>query len=53
MPVLSDLLGIFECEVEKVVAVGDHDVFFGRVVRAVCHDGKPLLYFNSGYAKLG
>jgi flavin reductase (DIM6/NTAB) family NADH-FMN oxidoreductase RutF len=52
-PLLEGALSTIECRVEQVLDVGDHAVVFGEVVRAECHDGRPLLYFNREYRALG
>lgn len=52
VPILDGALACFECRVSQTVEAGDHAIFIGEVVRARCHEGRPLLYFNSGYARL-
>ena len=51
-PLLESILAAIECKVERVMDAGDHAVVFGEVVRAECHEGRPLLYFNRGYRGL-
>ena len=51
-PLLEGVLVTLECRVERVLDAGDHTVVFGEVVRAECHAGKPLMYFNRGYRAL-
>jgi flavin reductase (DIM6/NTAB) family NADH-FMN oxidoreductase RutF len=51
-PLLEGALSTLECRVDRVLDAGDHAVIFGEVVRAECHAGRPLLYFNRGYRGL-
>jgi flavin reductase (DIM6/NTAB) family NADH-FMN oxidoreductase RutF len=51
-PLLKGALSTIECRVERVLDAGDHAVVFGEVVRAECHAGQPLLYFNRRYREL-
>jgi flavin reductase (DIM6/NTAB) family NADH-FMN oxidoreductase RutF len=53
VPLLPGALAHIECSVEQRISSGDHDIFVGRMVRAVVEDGKPLIYFASGYRELG
>jgi flavin reductase (DIM6/NTAB) family NADH-FMN oxidoreductase RutF len=54
VPVLSDVLGWFVCEVEQTIPAADHVIFVGRVVECELRDKAPdpLLYFDRGYRKL-
>jgi len=60
-PVIRDALGSLECEVNRVLGIGDHSVFFGNVVAAyakgfdeVWTGTAPLLHLGSSfYAALG
>ena len=54
IPVLSDVLGWFVCEVEQEIPAADHVIFVGRVVECELRDKAPdpLLYFDRGYRKL-
>jgi flavin reductase (DIM6/NTAB) family NADH-FMN oxidoreductase RutF len=51
-PVLSDALAILECTVTQMVEAGDHVVVIGEVAHAAWREGRPLIYFNSGYQAL-
>jgi flavin reductase (DIM6/NTAB) family NADH-FMN oxidoreductase RutF len=51
-PILADMLATFECEVSQMVEAGDHVVVIGEVLHATWREGRPLLYFNSGYQEL-
>jgi flavin reductase (DIM6/NTAB) family NADH-FMN oxidoreductase RutF len=48
-PLLPRSLTHLECVVHKRVPAGDHDIVIGEVMEARVHEGKPLLYFASGY----
>ena len=54
IPLLSDVLGWFVCEVEQTIPTADHVIFVGRVVECELRDKAPdpLLYFDRGYRKL-
>jgi len=51
-PVLQAVLAVLECRTVQVVDAGDHRVFIGEVIEAVCHEGRPLIFFGSGYTGL-
>ena len=51
-PLLDNCLAHMECATSRSLDVGDHTVFIGEVKRAVCREGKPLIYFNSCYQNL-
>jgi flavin reductase (DIM6/NTAB) family NADH-FMN oxidoreductase RutF len=50
--VLLDVLGYVECEIIARHEAGDHDIIIGAVEVAVAEEGKPLLYYRGGYARL-
>lgn len=50
--VLLDVLGYVECEIIARHEAGDHDIIIGAVEVAVADEGKPLLYYRGGYARL-
>ena len=52
VPLLPGAVGAMECEVHRRVAMGDHDIFIGEVVRVEVHEKPPLLYFAGGYHHL-
>jgi flavin reductase (DIM6/NTAB) family NADH-FMN oxidoreductase RutF len=52
-PLIEGSLGFVECRVVSVYAGGDHTIFVGQVEASGAGDGKPLLYFRSGYSNLG
>jgi flavin reductase (DIM6/NTAB) family NADH-FMN oxidoreductase RutF len=52
-PVLEGVLAVLECRTKQMLDSGDHRIFIGEVTAAAVHHGRPLLYFNSDYSKLG
>jgi flavin reductase (DIM6/NTAB) family NADH-FMN oxidoreductase RutF len=54
IPVLTDILGWFLCQVEQSLPVADHMIFVGRVLQCELKDKRPdpLLYFDRNYRKL-
>ncbi len=51
-PVIDDALASLECTVVDQVQAGTHWVIIGEVQAVSCHDGEPLMYYNSGYREL-
>lgn len=53
-PLLNDALATIECRLVEQFPGGDHTIFVGEVLAVTAQDnGRPLLYFRSGYHKLG
>lgn len=52
VPLLKGCLASFECCVNQTVEAGDHAIFLAEVVSAEYDEGRPLIYFGSGYRKL-
>jgi flavin reductase (DIM6/NTAB) family NADH-FMN oxidoreductase RutF len=52
-PVFEETLGVIECKTVQWLDAGDHRILVGQAVAAVVRHGRPLLYFESGYANLG
>jgi flavin reductase (DIM6/NTAB) family NADH-FMN oxidoreductase RutF len=52
VPLIAGALGTMECSTYQRIPCGDHDIFVGEVVRASVTEGKPLIYFGSGYRGL-
>jgi flavin reductase (DIM6/NTAB) family NADH-FMN oxidoreductase RutF len=52
VPLLPGVVAAMECKVHRKIAMGDHDIFVGEVVRVEIHERLPLLYFASGYHRL-
>ena len=54
VPILKGCLANLECIIDAVHEGGDHQIIVGRVERlSQTEIGKPLLYFNGNYARLG
>jgi len=51
-PVLAGALAVFECRVTESIKAGDHQIVVAAVERANWREGRPLLYFASGYETL-
>lgn len=49
VPLLSDALATFECELTRTVDAGDHRILIGRVRRLNHHKGRPLLWHRASY----
>ena len=52
VPVIPGVLASFECCMHRLVDAGDHAILIGEVLAAEHRDGRPLVYFGSGYHKL-
>lgn len=52
-PVLDDCLAWVDCTLHATVPGGDHTIFIGRVEASGQREGKPLLWFGSGYRTIG
>lgn len=53
-PLLDDALATIECRLVDQFPGGDHTIFVGEVLAMSARDeGRPLLYFRSGYHQLG
>ena len=52
VPRLPRGLAFLECALRHRVPAGDHDIIIGEVMDAQIQEGRPLLYFASGYRKL-
>jgi flavin reductase (DIM6/NTAB) family NADH-FMN oxidoreductase RutF len=53
VPVLEDVLVNLECRLVNAHDSGDHTIYIGEIVVATVNDGKPLVYFQGEYRKLG
>jgi flavin reductase (DIM6/NTAB) family NADH-FMN oxidoreductase RutF len=51
-PLLEGVLAAIECEVDRRIPAGDHDIFVGRMVGTRVQEGAPLLHFSGAYRKL-
>jgi flavin reductase (DIM6/NTAB) family NADH-FMN oxidoreductase RutF len=52
VPLIPGALATLECTIERRIPAGDHTVLIGEVVSAVRHEGRPLIFFSSGYRAL-
>jgi len=52
-PILTGTLAVFECAITESVTAGDHQIVIARVHAVQFREGRPLLYFDSGYETLG
>jgi flavin reductase (DIM6/NTAB) family NADH-FMN oxidoreductase RutF len=53
LPVLSDAMAYFLCDVHERFPGGDHSIFIGEVTDCACVAGrKPLLYFRSAFGRI-
>lgn len=53
MPILEGALAHLECAVTRTFEVGDHTMMIGEVRHAEYGEGRPLVFFESGYRNLG
>ena len=54
VPILQGCLANLECIIDSVHEGGDHLIIVGRVDRlSQAETGRPLLYFNGRYARIG
>jgi flavin reductase (DIM6/NTAB) family NADH-FMN oxidoreductase RutF len=52
VPLLDGVLAAIECQVDRRITAGDHDIFVGRMVATQVRVGAPLLHFSGEYRKL-
>ena len=52
MVILDEVLAYLECKCVATHLGGDHCIYVGEVEVAYAHEGRPLLYYRSGYAQL-
>lgn len=53
-PLLDEALATIECRLVDQYPGGDHTIYVGQVLAISAQaEGRPLLYFRSGYHKLG
>jgi flavin reductase len=52
-PVLHGGLAYLECRLESAHIAGDHTIFIAEVEDVVVREGKPLLFFQGKYRKMG
>jgi flavin reductase (DIM6/NTAB) family NADH-FMN oxidoreductase RutF len=52
VPLIEGVLAAIELQVEQRIAVGDHDIFVGRMVATHVREGAPLIHFRGAYRKM-
>lgn len=52
VPLIDGALCTIECRVREQLPGGDHSIFVGEVVDAQTGEGKPLVYYRSGYRQI-
>ena len=53
IPLLNEAIAVLECDVEKRIVVGDHEIFIGRVQHLQQNDGDPLVFHKGQFSALG
>jgi len=53
VPLISGALARFECSIHRSIEAGDHTILIAEVLDAEYREGRPLVYFASGYHRLG
>ena len=48
-PIMDGVVAWLECDVRDVLEGGDHTIFMGEVRAAEEGDGRPLVFFRSGF----
>jgi flavin reductase (DIM6/NTAB) family NADH-FMN oxidoreductase RutF len=52
LPLIVGALAQLECTLHSALPGGDHTIYVGELFSARCVDGRPLLYYRSGYHTL-
>ena len=52
-PIIDESLAFIDCEIDRVIEAGDHLVVIAKVRELGLGEGRPLLYYRSGFAGLG
>lgn len=52
-PIITGGLATFEGSITDSITAGDHQIVVAEVKQVAWHDGRPLLYFASGYEAIG
>jgi flavin reductase (DIM6/NTAB) family NADH-FMN oxidoreductase RutF len=53
VPLVADALAHLECRVVAAHTAGDHTIYVGEIVALATRPGRPLLYHQGGYRRLG
>jgi flavin reductase (DIM6/NTAB) family NADH-FMN oxidoreductase RutF len=51
-PQLEGALAVVDCKISQRILAGDHTILLGEVVQLAQREGRPLLYWGSGYRSL-
>ena len=52
VPLIPGVLASLECRMHRLVDAGDHAILIAEVLGVKHRDGRPLVYYGSGYHKL-
>ena len=52
VPLIPGAIASFECAMHRMVDAGDHTIFIAEVLGVTYCEGRPLVYYGSGYHKL-
>ncbi|MBM3261824.1 MAG: flavin reductase [candidate division Zixibacteria bacterium] len=52
-PIFADALAYVDCWLTEVLSGGDHDIFIGEIVAGNAGNGRPLMFYQGKYQKLG
>lgn len=52
VPLIPHAIASFECAIHRTVDAGDHTIFIAEVLGISYREGRPLVYYGSGYRKL-
>jgi len=52
-PILRDSIGWVDCRLTEILPGGDHDIFLGEIVAGDAGDGRPLLFYEGKYGRIG
>ena len=53
LPLIAQALTAIECRLQTQLPGGDHSIFVGEVTDVKTREGRPLVYFRSGYHGIG
>jgi flavin reductase (DIM6/NTAB) family NADH-FMN oxidoreductase RutF len=53
MPILDDVIAYLECKVHAKYPGGDHEIYVGEVLDGGLKTGRPLMYFEGKYRRMG
>jgi flavin reductase (DIM6/NTAB) family NADH-FMN oxidoreductase RutF len=53
MPIIDGALAWAACELDDLIAGGDHTIAIGRVIALGLGEGQPLLWYSGRYHSMG